>query len=89
MEELTDYITIGELLGRAAKVWPERPALEYGQAVWTYSRLDRETDLLAGGFEVANPDGLRAKLDAFPHPNWQIKTIWGLGYRFEAGSHEE
>jgi len=32
---------------------------------------------------------LRAKLDAFPHPNWQIKTIWGLGYRFEAGSHEE
>lgn len=32
---------------------------------------------------------LRAKLDAFPHPNWRIKTIWGLGYRFEAGAHEE
>ena len=26
---------------------------------------------------------LRAKLDAFPHPGWQIKTIWGMGYRFE------
>ena len=26
---------------------------------------------------------LRAKLDKFPHPNWQIKTIWGMGYKFE------
>lgn len=26
---------------------------------------------------------LRAKLDRFPHPNWQIKTIWGMGYKFE------
>ena len=26
---------------------------------------------------------LRAKLDAFPHPGWQIKTIWGMGYRLE------
>ena len=26
---------------------------------------------------------LRAKLDAFPHPGWQIKTIWGMGYKFE------
>ena len=26
---------------------------------------------------------LRAKLDAFPHPGWQIKAIWGMGYRFE------
>lgn len=26
---------------------------------------------------------LRAKLDAFVHPNWTIKTIWGVGYRFE------
>ena len=27
---------------------------------------------------------LRAKLDAFPHPDWGIKTIWGVGYRFES-----
>lgn len=27
---------------------------------------------------------LRAKLDARPHPNWEIKTIWGVGYKFEA-----
>lgn len=26
---------------------------------------------------------LRAKLDKVPHPNWQIRTIWGMGYKFE------
>ena len=26
---------------------------------------------------------LRAKLDQVPHPNWEIKTIWGVGYKFE------
>ena len=26
---------------------------------------------------------LRAKLDKFSHPLWEIKTIWGVGYRFE------
>ena len=26
---------------------------------------------------------LRAKLDQFEHPGWQIKTVWGIGYRFE------
>ncbi len=26
---------------------------------------------------------LRAKLDKFDHPAWDIKTIWGVGYRFE------
>ena len=26
---------------------------------------------------------LRAKLDAVPHPDWQIKTVWGVGYSFE------
>lgn len=31
---------------------------------------------------------LRAKLDAFPHPNWQIKTIWGMGYKFEGTKNE-
>ena len=25
---------------------------------------------------------LRAKLDQFEHPGWQIKTVWGIGYRF-------
>lgn len=32
---------------------------------------------------------LRAKLDAFPHENWEIKTIWGVGYKFEESIHEE
>lgn len=26
---------------------------------------------------------LRAKLDNYPHENWEIKTIWGIGYKFE------
>lgn len=26
---------------------------------------------------------LRAKLDKIEHPNWEIKTIWGVGYKFE------
>lgn len=26
---------------------------------------------------------LRAKLDVFSHDNWEIKTIWGVGYKFE------
>ena len=26
---------------------------------------------------------LRAKLDTVPHPEWNIKTIWGVGYKFE------
>lgn len=30
---------------------------------------------------------MRAKLDKFEHPNWEIKTIWGVGYRFEEKVH--
>ncbi len=26
---------------------------------------------------------LRAKLDKVPHDGWEIKTIWGVGYKFE------
>lgn len=26
---------------------------------------------------------LRAKLDKVEHPDWSIKTIWGVGYKFE------
>lgn len=26
---------------------------------------------------------LRAKLDTVEHPNWRIKTMWGVGYKFE------
>lgn len=28
---------------------------------------------------------LRQKLDEHEHPNWEIKTIWGVGYKFEIG----
>lgn len=26
---------------------------------------------------------LRAKLEKYEHPSWEIKTIWGVGYKFE------
>ena len=26
---------------------------------------------------------LRAKLEKEEHPNWNIKTIWGVGYKFD------
>lgn len=32
---------------------------------------------------------LRVKLDAHPHPRWQIKTIWGMGYKFEVEEDEQ
>jgi DNA-binding response OmpR family regulator len=31
---------------------------------------------------------LRAKLDKCEHPLWEIKTIWGVGYRFEGHKDE-
>lgn len=31
---------------------------------------------------------LRAKLDKHEHPLWEIKTIWGVGYRFEGHKDE-
>lgn len=32
---------------------------------------------------------LRAKVDKFEHEEWEIKTIWGVGYRFEEKEHEQ
>lgn len=32
---------------------------------------------------------LRAKLDEFRHENWEIKTIWGVGYKFEVLTNEK
>lgn len=29
---------------------------------------------------------LRVKVDKFEHEEWEIKTIWGVGYRFEEKS---
>lgn len=26
---------------------------------------------------------LRAKLEQVPHPGWEVKTVWGKGYKFE------
>ncbi|MCE5195953.1 MAG: response regulator transcription factor [Negativicutes bacterium] len=31
---------------------------------------------------------LRAKLDRFEHPHWEISTIWGVGYKFEEVKNE-
>jgi DNA-binding response OmpR family regulator len=32
---------------------------------------------------------LRAKLDKYEHNRWHIKTIWGVGYKFEVDTNEE
>jgi len=32
---------------------------------------------------------LRAKLEAVPHDEWEIKTTWGVGYKFEEKNHEK
>lgn len=32
---------------------------------------------------------LRAKLDKVSHDNWEIKTIWGVGYKFEGNENEK
>lgn len=30
---------------------------------------------------------LRAKLSSQPHPHWDIRTIWGIGYKFEVTAY--
>jgi DNA-binding response OmpR family regulator len=32
---------------------------------------------------------LRAKVDIVKHDNWEIKTIWGVGYKFEGKTNEK
>ncbi|PKM85010.1 MAG: DNA-binding response regulator [Firmicutes bacterium HGW-Firmicutes-11] len=32
---------------------------------------------------------LRAKLDEIDHPDWAIRTIWGVGYKFEGKTDEK
>lgn len=32
---------------------------------------------------------LRAKVDKFEHEEWEIETIWGVGYRFEEKEHAQ
>lgn len=32
---------------------------------------------------------LRAKLDVAPHDNWEIRTIWGVGYKLEVHKEHE
>ena len=31
---------------------------------------------------------LRAKVDQISHPSWDIKTVWGIGYKFEVNPDE-
>lgn len=32
---------------------------------------------------------LRAKLDQYDHPAWEIRTIWGVGYKFEVAQDDK
>jgi len=47
----------------------------------TFSGYDRTVD--------THIKRLRAKINEVKHPNWQIVTIRGVGYKFEVSSHEE
>jgi len=31
---------------------------------------------------------LRSKLDEYTHPEWEIRTIWGVGYKFEVQKND-
>lgn len=66
------------------------------EILWTLSSqpdrvFDRETLLsLVWGYDFfgdsrtvdSHVKRLRAKLSFFPHPDWEIRTIWGVGYSF-------
>lgn len=43
-------ITLGQLLHRSALTHPDAPALRSDECVWSYVRLDEESDVLAKGF---------------------------------------
>lgn len=32
---------------------------------------------------------LRSKLDKYSHPSWEIKTVWGMGYKVEVNFNEK
>lgn len=32
---------------------------------------------------------IREKVDSEPHPDWRIKTVWGVGYKFETSRQAE
>lgn len=49
-------------------------------SVWGY---DYEGDIRTVDSHIKR---LRAKLARFPHPEWEIKTVWGVGYRFEVNA---
>lgn len=46
-------------------------------SVWGY---DYEGDIRTVDSHIKR---LRAKLAHIAHPEWDIKTVWGVGYRFE------
>lgn len=72
------HTTIGGLLSEMARRWPERPALEYGDACWSYRQLDEQTDLLAAGFLSAGiRRGEHVAMWTDNHPN-TILSCYGL-----------
>lgn len=72
------------------------------ELLWTFARhpgrvytRDNLLDLIWGydyfgdnRTVVSHIKRLRAKLDVHEHPNWEISTVWGVGYKFEA-RHEK
>ena len=65
-----EHLTVGALLRRTAKKFPQRPALEYKGRVWTYEELDGEVDRMARlllGWGVKRGDHLGIWCEAEPN----------------------
>lgn len=68
------------LAKNSSKVFSRENLLD---SIWGY---DYFGDSRAGRFTYQAPAG---KVDKFEHDEWEIKTIWGVGYRFEEKEHAQ
>lgn len=51
--EIIKDATLGDILKRTIQRWPDRPAIQYKDDIWTYRQVDAETDKIAAGFLAA------------------------------------
>ncbi len=67
------------LVNNKNKVFSRENLLE---SIWgvEYYGYDRTVD--------SHMKRLRAKIDKHKHPSWDLKTIWGVGYKFEVKDEE-
>ena len=71
---------LGTLAKNSSKVFSRENLLD---SIWGYDYFgdSRTVD--------SHIKRLRAKVDKFEHEEWESKTIWGVGYRFEEKEHAQ